>query len=60
VLFSANLFSGGGRSDEPRTYDVTGGGDQFVAIRPEEVPAPELRLGILTHWTATLGPPAAK
>jgi serine/threonine-protein kinase len=60
VLFSAELLSGGGRNDQPRTYDVTRGGDEFVAIRDEPAVNPELRLGVVTHWTATLGQPAGK
>lgn len=54
VLFSAPLATGGGRSDEPRKYDVTRGGDEFVAIRPEASVSPELRLGVVTNWTAGL------
>ena len=60
ILFSAPLASGGGRSDEPRVYDVTRDGDEFVAIRNEPVASAELRLGVVTHWTATLGSPAGK
>ncbi len=54
-LFSAPLESGGGRIDYPRTYDVAGGGDEIVAIRTERFASAEYRLGIVTHWTATLG-----
>jgi serine/threonine-protein kinase len=60
VLFSASLYSGGGRSDEPRNYDVTPRGDEFVAIRVETAAAPELRLGLVTHWTSTPGLSAAE
>ncbi len=60
VLFSASLYSGGGRSDEPRAYDVTPRGDEFAAIRPEGHAVPELRLGVVTHWTASLGASTAK
>lgn len=54
VLFSAPLASGGGRNDEPRAYDITRGGDELVAIRNEPAVSAELRLGIVTNWTASL------
>ncbi len=60
VLFSKPLATGGGRNDEPRAYDISRGGDEFVAIRNEPAVNAELRLGVVTHWTATLGPPAGK
>ena len=55
VLFTARLGSGGGRTDAPRTYDITRGGDEFVAIRRENVQSVEVRLGVVTGWTASLG-----
>ena len=60
VLFSAPLHSGNGQNDYPRAYDVTRGGDEFVAIRSEPAVAPDLRLGVITNWTATLPRPAGK
>jgi len=60
VLFSKPLATGGGRNDEPRAYDITRGGDEFIAIRNEPAVSAELRLGVVTHWTATLGLPAGK
>jgi serine/threonine protein kinase/Tol biopolymer transport system component len=60
VLFSASLYSGGGRPDEPRAYDVTPRGDEFVAIRPEPVERPEVRLAVVTRWTASLEQAARK
>ena len=54
LLFRAALDSGGGQSDWPREYDVTPDGERFVAIRPEPVERPELRLAVVTHWTAAL------
>ena len=60
VLFSAPLAMGWGRSDIPRTYDVTRDGEEFVAIRIEPVASAEYRLGIVTSWTASLGVPAGK
>jgi dipeptidyl aminopeptidase/acylaminoacyl peptidase len=54
VLFSTPLATGGGRNDEPRAYDVTRGGDEFVAIRNEPAVNAEFRLGVVTHWTAGL------
>ena len=60
VLFSAPLVSGGGRIDSPRAYDITRGGDEFVAIRNEPAVNPELRLGVVTHWTDALGQTAGK
>ncbi len=60
VLFSARLASGGGGSDTPRNYDVTRGGEQFVAIRKENVQSSEVRLGVVTRWTAGLEQVARK
>ncbi len=60
LLFTARLKSGAGGSDEPRDYDVTRAGDEIVAIRPEGAVSRELRLGLVTNWTATLGPPPGK
>jgi serine/threonine-protein kinase len=60
VLFTARLDSGSGRSDTPRSYDVSGNGEEFIAIRPEGVTNAQNRLGIVAHWTSTLGSPAAK
>ncbi len=54
VLFSASLLSGGGRNDQARKYDVTRSGDEFVAIRQQPAVSPELRLGVVTNWTAGL------
>jgi serine/threonine-protein kinase len=54
VLFSTPLATGGGRNDEPRAYDVSRGGEEFVAIRNEPAANAELRLGVVTHWTAGL------
>jgi len=60
VLFSAPLASGGGWDDVPRLYDVTGGGDEIVAMREEATVTPEHRIGLLTNWTAGLEPSARK
>ncbi len=60
VLFSAPLRNGGGRSDSPRAYDVARGGDELVALRPEAAVWPDLQLGVVTHWSASPGLPAAK
>ena len=54
VLFTARLASGGGRNDTPRDYDVTRGGEEFVAIRPERPETKENRLAIVTRWTVGL------
>ncbi|MGE5715066.1 MAG: hypothetical protein ACM369_00310, partial [Acidobacteriota bacterium] len=54
ALFSARLASGEGRMDEPRDYDVTRGGKEFVAIRKEPGISAELQLGVVTNWTAGL------
>ncbi len=60
VLFASALRGSGARPDEPRAYDVSRRGDEIVAIRMENPQVPELRLGIVTHWTDTPGSHAAK
>jgi Tol biopolymer transport system component len=54
VLFSASLDTGVGRSDWPRAFDVTRDGTELVAIRPGPVERPDLRLAVVTRWTAGL------
>lgn len=60
VLFSADLQSGDGRTDLPRNYDVSRGGDEFVAIRQERTETPGARLAVVTGWTAGLEQAARK
>ena len=54
LLFTAELDSGGGRSDVWRSYDVSRSGEEIVAIRPERVANGENRLAVVTRWTAAL------
>ncbi len=60
LLFSAHVASGGGRTDTPRNYDVTRGGEEFVAVRPERPEKKENRLAIVTRWSAGLEQSARK
>jgi eukaryotic-like serine/threonine-protein kinase len=53
-LFTARVDSGSGRIDTWRTYDAARSGEEFVAIRPENVVSSENRLAVVTRWTATL------